>query len=281
MKKFLLIQISAILLLLISCACNSRYTKTEVTKAEFVKFNPFGKNYNDVIQYFEINDWVYMRMVSDLNNNFLCSFDHSDTTLKNYYFNDDNVCYRFQLHFFERNKIDSIVNWLNSNFEKIPDESAQWKDLQQNLTFEILDSAGIFSLWCTSDSYLQITEQDDRIRVDFNNVYGFDDEEKEWYEIANGEWSTFDEVAGEMFEYKFSTNRFVIPIDLKGKIEHFRTQGKMLTYEITEPLYVEKDMLHLIVKDENDVEFCFAVHVDLLSVMFIYADGEIILFADE
>ena len=226
-----------------------------------------------------------MRMVSDLNNNFLSTFEsHPDAISKSYYFNDDNICYRYQWIYFDHSKADSVVNWLNSNFEKMPDDSMKWKDLKRNLTYQVIDSGNLFSLWCNADNYQQFNEEDDRIRVDFNILYGFDFEKEEWYEIYKGEWNTFDEVTGEMFEYNYSTDRFVIPRDLKGKIEHFRTQGKMRTYEILYPFnsnVKDDDAIPLIVKNEDDEEFMFVVHVDLEKVMLLYDDRSAKLFSND
>jgi len=278
MKKNFLITVSAVLLIV--SACHSRNTDT---KTEY--YNPIGCDYNTVIEHFERDSITYMRTVSDLNNNLLFSWDSFDTINKCYYFNDDNICYRFQWIYYtqkqnKQNKKDFVTNWLNSNFKKMPDDSMKWKDTKQNLTYKVIDNGTVFSLWCNSDNYLQFNEQDDKIKVDYSNRYKLDTEEKEWYKMDSGEWSTFDEVADKKFEWKFSTDRFVIPKDLKGKIEHFRPQGKILTYEICYPLEDKNDMIRLIVKDEDDIKFCFAVRIDLLRVMIIY-DDDITLFSNE
>ena len=45
-----------LMLLFAACATDK---KTEIQKPTMQKFNPLGKKYNDVIQYFEINDLEY------------------------------------------------------------------------------------------------------------------------------------------------------------------------------------------------------------------------------
>jgi hypothetical protein len=289
-KKILLVALAAVLVLgmfLISCG-----NRQESIKIEY--YNPIGYDYNTIIEYFEKNNLVYMRSVSDLDNSFLHSFDNSDTTQRCYYFNDDNICYGFQWVYMSSNtKFDNVAKYLNKDFKKIPYtstsytkipyDSIAWQDIEQNLTYIITkdDKTGWFSLWCHSEKYQQFNEQDDRMIIDFSNCYGFDPEEDEWHKIYSGAWSSYDSIASKMIELTFSTDRFVIPRDLEGKIEHFRNQGKILTYEIVQPLYIEDDVMYLIVKDEDDTKFWFAFHVNSLKVTLIYADGKATLFSND
>ena len=274
MNKNFLITVSAVLLLIgmTACACGSSSPNAE-TKTEY--YNPIGCHYNAVIKYFEENEIAYMRMVSDLNNNFLMSIDKLQDVVKSYYFNNDNICYRYQWLYFERNKKDSIVNWLNTNFEKMPDDSIYWRDTKQNLTYEVLDENKMLSLYCTSEKYQQFNKEDDRIIINFSYIYGYDPDEEEWHNLNSDE----QEMVGE----ELSVARFVIPRDLKGKIEHFRTQGKMLTYEIIRLIDSQENenIIGLKVKDENNEEISFVFDVDFRLIMLVYVDGGAVRFSNE
>jgi len=285
MKRNILITVSTVLMF---CACNNKGD----TKTEY--YNPIGCDYNTIIEHFGKNNLVYMRMVSDMDNSFLYSFDHYDTINKCYYFNDDNICYGFQWIYMSPNtNFDDVAKYVNKGFKKIPYvstgflktpyDSTAWEDMKQNQTCIITkdDKTGWFSLWCKSEKYHTFNEQDDRIIVDFSNVYRFDPEEEEWYEFYKGEYNAYDKVTDNILELTFSTDRFVIPRDLEGKIEHFRNQGKILTYEIIYRLGLQDDFIRLMVKDEDDTEFCFAVNVDFSRVVLLYDDRTATLFSND
>ena len=58
----------------------------------------------------------------------------------------------------------------------------------------------------------------------------------------------------------------------------------MLTYEILYPFdskVKDDDVIPLIVKDEDDEEFMFVVHVDLEKVMLLYDDRTAMLFSND
>jgi hypothetical protein len=55
----------------------------------------------------------------------------------------------------------------------------------------------------------------------------------------------------------------------------------MLTYEILNQLDFQDEMMRLMVKDEDNKEFCFAFQVDLERVMMLYDDGYIKMFIND
>ena len=293
MKKEKIIAVSAVLLIMATfvCACGSKSAKVN-TETEYnnpIDYNPIGQDYNTIVDYLEENKLVYGRMVSNYGNNFIVYFEKSDDRdtdpmSKSLYFTDDNLCLKWQW-VYPVKKYTAVLDWLNQNFAKHPTNSLTWEQLNLKLTYHLEINEielGLFGLYCIADTYEELTEAPNgKLILDFSNVYRFDHEKKEWKIISNGEWSTFDEVAGEMFNTTFSTNRFVIPNDLEGKIEHFGARGKMRTYEIIYLLDVRDDLILLIVEDEEEEEFCFVVHVDLLNVAFRYDDSTMILFTDE
>jgi len=245
------------------------------------EYNPIGTDYNTVIEYFEENNLVYMRMVSDLNNNFLMYFDNSDTSFRNLYFNDDDMCYKFQWVYFTHGKKDYLVNWLNKNFKKMSNDSMKWIDKKNNLTYAItVNNDKSFSLWCDSEKYQNFNEQDNRLIIDYYNSSIFDAENDEWVELYQGKYTNFDPVIEQMYDLNFSTDRFIITLNDEGKfvgeIKHFQNQGKMRTYKIvpnSKFFYEDDNQKGIPVIDNDNKEFFFVLFKDTSGVMFIFADG--------
>jgi len=247
--------------------------------------NLIGEDYNTIIDFFEKNDLKYMRLVSDLDRSYLIYYSSSDTTLRGFYFNDDNICYGVNLIYLSKSKkIDEVITWLNKNCEKMPNDSMTWKTSKQNLVYNVReDFQKIVSLWCKSEKHQQSIEQDKKIIVDFSKSYIHDSANGKWLLRYEGNYDRFDSVKNEWFDYKFSTDRFIIPEDLNGKIEHFRPQGKIITYKIDAIFQEdENEYYNLGVIDEDGEKFLFLLYKDFSCVVFLlFGDSETILFSNE
>jgi len=233
-------------------------------KSPMEDFDPIGKDYNTIIDYFEQNGLTYMRSVSDLNNNCLfyfdrCDIDKSDSIFKTCYFDDANMCLRWKRSYLPQ-KLDMVVNWLDKNFVRQPNETMTWKDTRQKLTYYVYDEDILIELDCGAETYQHAPPQDDRLIINYMHVSFYDPDHKEW-----------DDGGGD-------NNRFVIPMndnyDINGDIIHFRSEGKMRTYTIvSEPEYVELRDNNVIqqvtVMDGNGNELIFILHMDCSSVTLI------------
>ena len=241
-------------------------------KLQTEDFDPIGKDYNTIIDYFEQNDLAYMRSVSDLNNICLlfwdrCDIEKSDSIFKTCYFNEANICLRWKRSYLPQ-KLDMVVNWLDKNFAKQPNAKMTWKDTRQKMTYYIYDEDIFIELDCAVESYQHAPPQDDRLIINYLHVSFYDLDNREWDDGGDG------------------NNRFVIPMndhnDINGDITHYLAHGKMRTYTIvSEPEYVELSdntiIQQVTVMNGNGNEFLFSLLMDCSSVLLI-EDEQVVKF---
>ena len=185
-------------------------------KTEF--YNPIGKDFNSVIEYFEKNEFEYMRLITDLYDNCLMHLDNPCIT-SYFIFNTENICYS-AMWIFTCWNIDSATYQLNKRFKKASNDSMKWIDEKKDFVYEIRDRGkdGGFLLTCTSDKYEYAGWDERKI---FLNYYSMRFQFSKTNEIT--EW----------FEH---FNSFIVPLDdnekINGDIIHFGKLGKYQTYKI-------------------------------------------------
>jgi len=297
MKKKKLLAVSAVLLLIavlvfvckwkshkVDLISQIKYsTKYQIGKNDTQMFNPIGLEYDNVIDYLELNDLKYKRTVVRGNNLIhyynQCDIDkeHGEI-IKFCSFNDDNICFLWEWCYPEDN-YDAVLSWLDKNFNKVP-QSMEWYDLKQSIL--VLVSGGIImnnkqnhfkvGFFAGDYDYPADNVAEDKLILDCTIIqYLYDDtkEKTNWIE---------------------DNNRFVIPVDSNGEINgdiiHYRETGKKRIYKIIENFTHEiiegvENKYSLIVNENDENAFFYYSNYNNSPFVEIMLDGKSIRFSNE
>ena len=186
-------------------------------KAEF--YNPIGCSYDAVIEYFEENDFEYMRLITDLNDVCLMYYDNLYTRQSCFIFNDEYICYK-SIFIILSHEYGDVKCWLNENCQRIPDDSMKWEDRKKDLIYIMKERGDGGAYILTSTFANPKTAHNSEINRVVLNYYSA---------------RVYDPSANEITEWSESYHRFVVPLsdngEVNGNIVHFKPRRKMLTYK--------------------------------------------------
>ena len=227
-------------------------------KTEF--YNPIGKDFNSVIEYFEKNEFEYMRSITDLYDNCLVHLDNPCIT-SYFMFNTENICYH-TMWVITCYNIDSATYQLNKRFKKASNDTMKWIDEKKDFVYEIRDRKdGAFILTCTSDKYKYAGGETGKTFLNYYSMrfqYSKNNEITEWFEHFNS---------------------FIVPLGDNGKVNgdiiHFRDLGKYQTYKIISDNSVQTklgdiavgNVIEILDEKGKNIMFFWADDLSLVSFM--------------